>query len=213
MKRILLVDDHEMIRDAIKNYLVDHNDYQIVAEAANGRDALKALHSAKFDLVITDIKMPVMDGVELMENVQLNFPNLPVLVLSMSDDKKSVHQMIRAGARGYVSKNVKRNELLTALDYLMNSKRYFSDEIKIQVDDILKEKESKKSGGGSGGNISPIEHRVLHMLIQQKQVNEIANSINTSLRVVEMLISKLLKKARCNSIPGLTLYAVEHNLV
>ena len=94
MQKLLLVDDHEMIRDAIKQYLVGHSNYIIVDEALNGQEAFKKLLGNSFDLVITDVHMPLSGGLELIENIRLNFPEQKVLALTMDTDPKIIRKLV-----------------------------------------------------------------------------------------------------------------------
>lgn len=113
--RILIVDDHTMIRVAIKNYFVNDDQVEIVEEAVNGEEALARLVDAQIDLVLTDISMPVMDGYELVGKVKLKYPELKVVALSMINESQQVKKMLETGVHGYILKTVIKKSLRLAL--------------------------------------------------------------------------------------------------
>ena len=123
--RILIVDDHTMIRVAIKNYFVNDDQIEIVEEAVNGEEALARLVDAQIDLVLTDISMPVMDGYELVGKIKLKYPELKVVALSMINESQQVKKMLETGVHGYILKNCDKEELKAGIIQVMKTGHNF----------------------------------------------------------------------------------------
>ena len=123
---ILIVDDHQLFTDGIKSILMKEIDIEVIAEATNGLEVLQLLEKEIFpDIVITDIRMPVLDGIALTKQLAKNHPEIKVLALSMYDQTADVIEMLNAGAKGYVTKNVDKNELVSAIHTLVKGNYFF----------------------------------------------------------------------------------------
>ena len=118
-KTIMLVDDHKIIRDGLKLYFDDHADYEVTAEAENGSAALEILKDQEFDLVITDISMPEMDGITFTQKLKESKPEQKVMVLTMMGENQHIKHMLSAGVNGYILKNSEKSEILTAIDTII----------------------------------------------------------------------------------------------
>ncbi|MFY0600086.1 MAG: response regulator transcription factor [Cyclobacteriaceae bacterium] len=209
-KNILLIDDHVMIREAIKQFLKDTPEYVITAEAENGKQALDLIKKRSFDLIITDINMPVMSGIELMENIRLNFPKQLVLVISMHDDENSVKKMVGLGARGYLLKNSKKEIFINAIEALFNGKKYYPIEIRQRLESIIRKQKTRKQ---TSRVLSPIEEKVLQVIWENEGKNIAAGRLRMTIKEVDNVLNQLFLKTNCNSIPGLTVYALEQGLI
>ncbi|MEP4532704.1 MAG: response regulator transcription factor [Cyclobacteriaceae bacterium] len=211
--KILLVDDHEMIRDAIKFYFKEDEDYEIAYEAANGLQALDVLEkNDDVDVMITDIKMPEMTGIQLMESVQENHPDLRVLVLSMFNEANYINKMISLGASGYVLKNTSKQNMKEALDKIRQDEDYYADEVYKTIIDSIARKAPKKRLTVEV-SLSDREKEVLQLIVGELSNQEIADKLFISVRTVESHKRNLLEKTGCKNIAGLTLYAVEKDIV
>lgn len=211
MKRILLVDDHSMIRDALKQYLDQHPTYKVVREAENGKEALSILRKETFDLIITDINMPVMNGVEFVENLKLNYPNIPILVISMQDDERSIKRMVSLGAKGFIMKNSKREEFIKALDQIVAGKSYFSTEIVKKIKSLIQRRNDNPILNGQ--KLTSAEIELLKLLIKRVKPQKACEKLRITPQTFESLTKQILKKTNCKGIPGLILYAIEHDLL
>ncbi|MEQ8580679.1 MAG: response regulator transcription factor [Marinoscillum sp.] len=209
-KDILLVDDHAMIRIAIKEYLKGSSEFNIVAEAENGKEAFDILLSQPFDLVITDINMPVVSGLELIENIKLNFPDQLVLALTMDVSEKTIRKLYALGVSGYVVKNVGQREFIEALQQIFDHKKYFSDEVFKKISEIRDQSIAAQSGTKS---LSEMEQQILKLLSKHTPSRLIADKLNISPLTTELLIKNLYRKAECKSIPGLILYGIENGMI
>ncbi len=129
MKEILLVDDHAMIREAIKMYLHDSKEFVITGEAENGKEAYELLCSKYYDLVITDLRMPEMNGENLIKRIRSTRCNQKVMTLSMDNDPNKIKELIKMGVKGHLMKNVRKEEFINSLQVVSMGGNYFSDYI------------------------------------------------------------------------------------
>jgi len=212
MKTILLVDDHKIIRDALKFYFVDNPEFEVLDEAGNGVEALKLLDSNTFDIVISDVSMPVMGGIEFMENVKLNFPEQKVLVLSSQDDPMSINKMIALGAHGYVLKSAAKEEMFLAINNILKGENYYSKDVyETIIAHIAHTKPKQRLTLDK--DLSDREKEVLQLIVQEHSNQEIADKLFISIRTAESHKRNLLEKTGCKNIAGLVMYAVERDLL
>lgn len=210
--KILLVDDHEMIRDAIKFYFKNDPDYEIVEEAENGIEALKILESKPIDILLTDINMPQMNGIELMEMVKEKHKDIKVLVLSMVNEANYINKMIALGASGYVLKNTSKNEMREALDKIIKGEDYYAEEVyKTIVNSIARK--APKQRLTVEASLSDREKEILLLIVNEYSNQEIADKLFISTRTVESHKRNLLEKTGCKNVAGLVMYAIERNIV
>ncbi len=129
MKRLLLVDDFKMIRVAFKDYLEDVKEFQITEDVANGKEALEQLEKNEYDLLITDISMPEMDGIELIDHVNEKYPDLKILVLTMYQDQEVINECLNRNIKGYLAKNSERAKVLECISTILKGDEYWDEEI------------------------------------------------------------------------------------
>ena len=212
MKKILLVDDHAIIRDAIRTYFEQNDQYELSAEAKNGIEALELLKQNSFDLVLSDISMPEMDGLELMQSIKSSFPDQKVLVLSMFSDNAQIKKMIEYGANGYILKNATRDELFMAIEEILSGKNYYSKEVyDTLISSIAKRKPKERLA--LEVDLSDREKEVLILIANEYTNQEIADKLFISHRTVESHKRNLLDKTGCKNVAGLVMYAVERDIV
>lgn len=211
--KILLVDDHKLIRDALRSYLDEDPDFDIVAEAENGKDALLVLTEKEADVVMLDISMPVMDGIECAEKITEDYPNVNILALSMMNDGQFIKKMLNAGAHGYILKNSSQEEIKKALRTVYEGDTYFSAEVNETVmQNMLK--------GGVKRNhklvvdlpLTSREKEVLRLILKEYTNQEIADELYISPRTVDAHKRNLLEKTGSKNTAGLVLYAIEKDL-
>ncbi len=211
--RILLVDDHKLIRDAIKTYIEDEEEFNVVAEAGNGQEALVLLKSVEVDVVMLDIQMPVMDGFICAKEIKSNYPDIKILALSMSNDNQSITEMGAAGVLGYILKNSGEEEIKKALRKVYNGELYHSAEVQETV------MQHKFKSGSIRSNklvvdlpLTTREKEVLRLIIKEYTNQEVADELFISPRTVDAHKRNLLEKTGSKNIAGLVLYAIEKNL-
>ncbi len=210
MKSILLIDDHQLIRDAIKFYFDKDPEFQVKGEASNGYEALQLLVENTYDIVISDINMPMMDGLELMEKIRSNYPEQKVIVLSMHGDGSAINKMISLGAQGYILKNAAKSELKEALIKILGGENYFSKEVYDAIINRIARKPTQRLTVET--ELSSREKEVLSLIVDEYSNKEIADKLFISIRTVETHKRNLLEKTGCKNIAGLVVYAMERDL-
>lgn len=212
MTKILLVDDHKIVRDGLKMYFENHPNQNIAFEAGNGVEALDILKSNEVDLVITDISMPVMDGLEFLKQAKTHFGSVKVIALTMMGDIHYIKQMIATGVDGYLLKNSSRDEILQAVNVVIGGESYFSEDVTHEIVNDLAGKRKPKQRLTLETPLSKREKEVLKLILEELSNQEIADKLFISVRTVEAHKRNLLEKTGAKSIAGLVLYAVEHSL-
>ncbi|WP_445665188.1 response regulator [Fodinibius sp. AD559] len=210
--KILLADDHDIVRDGIKMLLEDEVGFTIEAEAENGLQAIEICKKHDIDLIIMDINMPEMNGIEATEKIKESFPDIKVLALTMMDEDQHIRQMIEAGASGYILKSSDKIELVDAITTILDGKHYFSDDATQSVMmDLVKGTTKKESS--DPGNITEREKEVLELIVKQYTNQEIAEELHISTRTVDAHRRNLLQKTGAKNTAGLVTYAIKHDLV
>ena len=208
---ILLVDDHDIVRDGIRMLLEDEVGFGIEAEAENGEEALNACKEHDIDLIIMDISMPGMNGIEATEKIKESSPDIKVLALTMMDEDQHIRQMIEAGASGYILKSSDKIELVDAITTILEGKHYFSNDATQSVMmDLVKGTDEKDET--DPGNITDREKEVLELIVQQHTNQEVADKLHISTRTVDAHRRNLLQKTGAKNTAGLVTYAIKHNL-
>jgi len=210
--KLLLADDHKIVRDGIKLMLEPQAGLDVVAEADNGNEVLKNLENQVVDLVVMDINMPEMDGITATKKIKEKHPDVKVLALTMSNDDLHIRQMIQAGASGYIMKSAGRNELKEAIETIMSGKHYFSNEATQSIMmDLVKGK--GKSSAPDPIHITDRELEILELIIKEFTNQEIAEKLYISSRTVDAHRRNLLQKTGARNTAGLVKYAFQHNLI
>ena len=209
---ILLVDDHKIIRDGLKLYFEGNDKYAVAAEAASAREALKLLEENDYDIVITDISMPEMDGIRFTQELKVFKPEQKVMALTMISENQHIKHMLSAGVNGYILKNADKSEIFKPIDTILSDENYFSSEVtKIIMDNMAgKKKPSKRLTLETP--LTRREKEVLELIVKEYSNQEIADALFISVRTVDAHKRNLLEKTGCKNIAGLVVYAIEHNI-
>ncbi|HBW80292.1 MAG TPA: DNA-binding response regulator [Sphingobacterium sp.] len=199
MIKILLVEDHMVVRNGIKLLLESQDGFEVVGEASNGKEALQFLNSNPVpDIVLTDISMEEMDGIELLHELKKHYPSIKVVILSMLNQINYVVEAFESGLAGYLVKNVGYNELLFGLNHIANGGRYMSEEIAMILLDQVRSGQSYAQVSGelqTDFDISDRELEVLKLIAEGYTNIEIADKIFLSKRTVEGHRQNLIDKA------------------
>lgn len=207
---ILIADDHQMVIDGLK-MMLDHQSYHVVSEANNGQEAIDLINvnPQKYDLVLTDISMPLLSGTELCKMIKAQFPHIQVLILSMYNNAQAVKEAVLAEADGYILKNSGRNELLQALHRITNGGTYFSQDI---VPIIYGQYQKQKAQDEKLNVLSPREKEILLLIVKELTSEEIAEKLFISKKTVDNHRQHLFVKCNCKSTVGLVKYAIANGL-
>ncbi|MBF9254451.1 response regulator transcription factor [Pontibacter sp. 172403-2] len=217
MIRVILTDDHKLIRDGLKALLNGSDTISVIGEAADGNELLELLQKVQADVVLLDINMPGKNGIETTRELHLHYPELKVLVLSMLDHERYVHQMIEAGASGYVLKNAGKEELTSAIQLVAAGVTYISPEVAI---DMLKKLQVPDAQGYHTTEADKIprdltrrELEVLALISEGFTNAEIAEKLFTSKRTVETHRQNLLEKTQTNNTATLIRFALRNGII
>lgn len=210
--RLLIVDDHQMLLDGIRALLQDENQFEIIAEAHNGTQALSILKENEIDIVLTDINMPEMDGITLAQKIHTEFPDTKIIALSMFSERQTIRDMVDAGVSGYILKNTGKEELVSALTKIAAGGLYFGDEVTNEMMRMMNEPE-KSDDKQNQVNLTLREREILKLISKEYSNSQIANELFISERTVETHRKNIFRKTNTKSIVGLIKYAYEHQLV
>ena len=211
--KVVLVDDHRIIRDGIRSYLDDDEKYTVIGEANSGEEALTLLETLTPHLVIMDISMGGIDGIECTRQINQQWPEVKVVALTMLNEPQYIRQMMDAGASAYLLKNSDDHEVKAALEAAMRGETYYSPEVtRIVMNSLTNKKPSKKSRFGPEVQLTAREKEVLELILKEYSNQEIANQLFISSRTVEVHKRNLLEKTGAKNTAGLVLYAVNNNL-
>jgi DNA-binding NarL/FixJ family response regulator len=211
--RIIVADDHRIFRKGLKSLLSEKENIEVLAEADNGDEALKAAGKYKPEIVIMDIAMPKMDGIEATRKIRERFPNTEVVVLSMHAKKAYIDQVLKAGAKGYVLKDSDEENLLSAIDTVHNGGYYLDSPVADQVlSDYFRDK-SKRELKKQSDPLSEREREVLKLLAEGHSNQEVADTLYISRKTVENHRANIVRKTGIQGQVGLTKYAVRIGLI
>ncbi|MDP2881313.1 MAG: response regulator transcription factor [Azonexus sp.] len=208
--RILLVDDHKIFRDALKSILDMEHDISTVGEADNGVEAIRIAKESQPDIVLLDIEMPSMSGVEAARNLITEFPPVKVIALSANTDRNVLTQMLDAGARGYVVKTSGRDELLRAIRAVAYGRTYLCPDASAVLVDSLR---GRKSGEQLRGELlGKREQEVLKRLSEGQTSPQIGEALHIATSTVEVHRRNIMRKLELHSVAELTKYAIRNGL-
>lgn len=202
---VIIVDDHALLRESLKFMLVNTGIAEVLAEASNGREYIELLKQISPDLVLMDIKMPVMDGIEATRISRRDYPAIKILVISMHDDQEHYNTMIELGVKGFILKESDCSEMEKAINAIMDGKHFFSQELLLK---LLKNKNIKPDI-----TLNQREKEILGLLCQGFNSSEIADKLFLSVRTVEKHRSELIEKTGTSNSVSLVVYAIKNKLL
>jgi DNA-binding NarL/FixJ family response regulator len=213
-KKVIIVDDHDMFRAGVKVLLNNTKTIEVLAEARNGLEFLNILEKQVPDVVLMDISMPVMDGIEATKQGLITKPDLKVLALSMYGDEEYYFKMVRAGVKGFVLKSSGIGELEKAIIEVSNNNNYFSNELLRQIISNFSEQSQKREAAIlASASLSKREIEVLKLVVNGLSNNEIAEKLNITLATVKSHRSNLLSKTMCSNSASLIMFAIKNKFV
>lgn len=211
--RILLADDHNVMRRGLRLLLEGQPEFTVVAEASDGRQALEQAEATTPDVVVLDIAMPNLSGIEAAHRIASMLPKTAIVILSMHADEGYVLRALKAGAKGYLLKDSAEGDLIEAIKTVSQGKTFFSPEIsKMLVDDYVREIRSR-GFEDSYELLTSREREILQLLAEGKSNKEIATSLGLSLYTIETHRRNLQDKLNLHSFPELVLYAVRKRVI
>ncbi|MEN8232717.1 MAG: response regulator transcription factor [Thermodesulfobacteriota bacterium] len=211
--RVLIADDHKIMLAGLRSLLEKQTDFEVVGEADNGRKAVQMAQEKKPDVVVMDVSMPDLNGIEATNQIIESLPETRVIALSMHSDKRFVMGMLRAGASGYLLKDCASQELANAIDQVAGGKKYLSPEITgVVIDDFLLGGGSSEEVATAASQLSPREREVLQLIAEGWSTKQIASHLYVSIKTIETHRRQIMKKLDLHSIADLTKYAIREGL-
>lgn len=208
MKQILIVDDHAVVRGGLRQFLADTDDLQIAAEAETGSDALALISGGDWDLVLLDMSLPDINGLEVLRRIKRMRPNLPVLIFSMFSEAEFAISALDAGAAGYLNKDSPPNQILTAIRTVVDGARYVSPSLSEQLLSGVMSCNAK----APHETLSRREMEVLLLLSEGITLTRIGDNIHVSVKTVSTYRARILQKLGVQSNAELTRYVLQHKL-
>jgi two-component system response regulator NreC len=211
--RIVIAEDHTILREGLRSLLSSNPVFEIVGEAGDGREAIRCAEKFKPDLILTDLSMPRMNGMEAIKEIKRESPATKVLVLTVHKAEEYILATFRAGADGYILKDSTHSELIMAVKKVLSGKRYISPEISDKViEGYLEGKKTLKSRT-SWETLTQREREILKLIAEGYRNKEIANDLCISVKTVEKHRANLMEKLDLHNIQALTTFAIERGIV
>ena len=209
---MLIADDHKIMLAGLRSLLEKQTDFDVVGEADNGRKAVQMAQEKKPEVVVMDVSMPDLNGIEATKQIIESLPETRVIALSMHSDKRFVMGMLRAGASGYLLKDCASQELANAILQVAGGKKYLSPEITgVVIDDVLLAGSSEE-GATAASQLSPREREVLQLIAEGWSTKQIASHLYVSIKTIETHRRQIMKKLDLHAIADLTKYAIREGL-
>jgi two-component system, NarL family, response regulator NreC len=211
--QILLADDHSVMRTGLRLVLERQEDFVVVAEASDGREAVALTQQHKPDVVVMDVTMPNLNGIEAARQIVLAFPQISIVMLSMHSDEAYILRALKAGARGYLLKESAESDLINAIRTVHSGKAFFSAAVsKMLVEDYIRELQDREIED-SYELLTTREREILQLIAEGKSNKDVANLLNLSLYTVETHRGNLMEKLNLHTVPEVILYAVRKGVI
>jgi len=227
--KVLLADDHRIVREGLRSLLAAQPDMQVVGEAADGRQAVLMAKEMTPDVVVMDVAMPQLNGIEATRQISADEPGMKVVALSMHSDRRFVSEALKAGASGYVLKDGAFDELISAIRAVVSDRVYLSPRVAgVVVEDYVRRLPTRGNGNGGHGPhpgtdehaarrgafdaLTPREREVLQLMAEGYATKEVAHRLHVSVKTVETHRRQIMEKLDLHSVAELTKYAIREGL-
>jgi len=213
MIRIILAEDHALMRRGLRLILESHSDIEVAGEAQDGREALDLVEALEPDVAILDVGMPNLNGIEAARQISANHPGVGVLMISVQAEEENLWRALRAGARGYLSKESSEPELVQAVRVVSQGQVFFSPTVnQMVVNDYIRQLQAREQDD-SYELLSQREREILQLVAEGRSNKEIAASLNLSVYTIETHRSNIMKKLNVKNVHGLIRYALRKKIV
>lgn len=211
--QLAIADDHKIFRNGLKATLEDCPEFKLLVEASNGKELIGLLATHKPDVILMDIKMPEMDGMQTTAYVHQHFKDIRVLALSMHNEDKYIVDMMKAGASGYLLKNAEPEEIIDAIQTVHNKGFYFNEHLSVTLIKQLVGPGGHADNSGLQVELNEREIEVLRLVCQECSNQEIADKIFLSVRTVEGYRARLFEKTGSKNLVGLVIFAIKRGII
>ncbi len=211
--RIVVADDHEIFRDGFAGMLKKQTDIALVGQAENGRELLAVAEKLMPDVVLTDIKMPVMDGIEATQQLLKKFPEMKVIALSMFNDDHYVLDMMEAGAKGYLLKNAHKKEIIEAINTVNKDELYYCKDTSLKLIHLMADRSFHDRNEEPVPDFSYREKEVIKLICKEASNKEMSAALHLSVRTIEGYRKRIQEKMKVKNAVGIVIYAVRHRII
>lgn len=209
--RILIADDHAILRRGIRNLLEAHPGWTVCGEASTGREAVEQAKELRPDIVVLDITMPLLNGVDATPLILKAAPETRVLILTMHSAHEVTQRAVRAGARGYILKSDTERDLVAAIEALMEDKTFYTPAVSEVILEGLAD--GAPAAEEPLARVTPREREIIQLLVEGKSNKEVANQLGISVRTVESHRATVIRKLHCHSFSELVRYAIRNKII
>ena len=210
--RIVLADDHEIFRDGFRVMLKKQTNINLIGAAENGEELLKMVEKLRPDVVVTDIKMPKLDGIAATKILTKKFPGIGVISLSMFDEENLIIDMLEAGAKGYLLKNAHKDEIIAAVEAVHNDQTYYCKHTSRKLTKMIAESSFNPNRRPVNPELSEKEINVMRLVCQEFSNKEIAAQLKLSVRTIEGYREKIQEKINARNTAGIVVYAIKNRI-
>ena len=208
--KIIIADDHNLFREGLSYVLSLDSSISIIDEAANGQELIEKVSANTPDIVLLDMHMPIMNGIESMQRIRVTHPAVKFIILSMNEHEIQIADLVERGCNGYLSKFASAEEVISTIKKVMEQEYYFNEHIHMIIHKRLAHKESNQSGFPV---FSEKELQIIKCICKELTTDEISREVNLSPRTIEGYRSKIIQKMNVKTIAGVVKYAIENNLL
>src|SRR5262245_44137978 len=208
MTRILIADDHDVVRSGLRQILEDQANWEVVAEASDGKDAVVKAVQVKPDVAVLDYSLPLVNGLEVTRQIRARLPKTEVLIFTMHDNETLIQELLKAGARGYLLKSDARRHLIGAIESLALHKPFFTAKVSEALLDSYLTKPHRE-----GSSLTNRERSVVQLIAEGHTNKQIAHILDISLKTVETHRASVMRKLNLSSSAGLVRYAIRNRIV
>ena len=210
--QIVLADDHEIFRDGFRVMLKKQTGVNLIGEAANGEELVKMVEELQPDVVVTDIKMPKLDGIGATKILTKKFPDIGVISLSMFDEENLIIDMLEAGAKGYLLKNAHKDEIIAAVEAVYNDQTYYCNHTSRKLTKMIADSSFNPNRRPVKPELSEKEINVMRLVCQEFSNKEIASQLKLSVRTIEGYREKIQEKINARNTAGIVVYAIKNRI-
>ncbi|MES2265683.1 MAG: response regulator transcription factor [Bacteroidota bacterium] len=210
---IVIADDHEIFLDGLALMLAGHQGFKVCGRASNGHQLLEIVEREKPDIVLTDIRMPGVDGIQSTKQILATHPHIGVIALSMFDEENLIVEMLEAGAKGYLLKNAHKDEIIDAIVNVHQNKNYYCSQTSYLLATMIVRSKANNNTQQPPIVLNEREKIIIQMICQQKTTQQIADKIYLSKRTIEGYRVKILEKIQAKNIAGVVIFALKNNII
>ncbi|MEI9943721.1 MAG: response regulator transcription factor [Chitinophagaceae bacterium] len=210
--RVVIADDHEIFREGFDVMLKKNSEIELIGEAANGKALVELAGKLQPDIVITDIKMPVMDGIEATKVLAEKYPAIHVIALSMFDDENLIVEMLEAGAKGYLVKNAHKTEIIDAIKSVYNDTAYYCNHTTHRLAQMIAKSHFNPYKMKPKPEFNAKEKEIICLICREFSNKQMATELNLSIRTIEGYREKILEKIEAKNAAGIVVYAIKNGI-